>query len=146
MVTNQSTTSAHLFANVLKSFNYKLFNVATIDRAEAQRQLRYAASLSEHEYRDLDLDQVYPLDIEETFRNLPDKDGIIVISNYDRAHEYMTDLIDFTLEYYEYRKTLSSRKDIVPVSGKWKFVITHEPGFRFNSVMYRSMYHFNLNP
>ena len=101
--------------------------------------------MANHDYCEIDLGLTYPIDIEEIFKSLPDKDGIIVISNYDKAHEYMVDLINFCLEYYEYRKMITSTDGVIPVSGKWRFVILHEPGFRFEPVIYRSMYHFNFN-
>lgn len=142
---NQATLAAHMFANVLSTDKSKLFNVTTKDVGEAQRQLRYAAALSEHEYCEIDLDLTYPIDIEEIFKNLPDRNGIIVIANYDKAHEYMVDLINFCLEYYEYRKMISSNEGIIPVSGKWKFVLLNRPGFRFDPIVYRSLYHFNFN-
>lgn len=145
VISNEATLAAHSFANVLSIDKSKLFNVIADDMVEAQRQLRYAASLASHEYRELDLDLSYPLDIEDFFKGLPDKVGIIVILNYDKAHWYLVDLINFTLHYYEYRKMISFNKGIVPVSGKWRFVLLNKPEFRFDPLIYRNLYHFDFN-
>jgi hypothetical protein len=144
IATNESTAFAHVFAETLKSNKSKLFNVSTYEIGEGQRQLRYAASLANHEYRELDLNQIYPTDIEETFKSLPDKSGVIVIANYDEAHEYLVTLINFVLRYYEYRTMISSNKSKVQVSNKWRFIILNKPGYRFDPIVYRNLYHVNM--
>lgn len=141
---NEETLFAHQFAETLKGNKSKCFNISTKDICEGQRQLRYAASLANYDYKELDLHQIYPMDLEETFRSLPDKKGIIVLANYEGANVYLENLVNYMILYYEYRAMISSNRNKIPVSTKWKFIILNKPGYRFDPMVYRSLYHVNM--
>lgn len=132
------TLQAHVFSNLLKGNQI----LHLMNSEGVQGQLREAAGISGIEYKEINLPLVYPMDIEELFRDLPDIPGIIVISGYDKADAYIQDLINFTILYYEYRVMITSKKGIVPVSSKWKFVLITEPRYWFsNKDVFRKAYH-----
>lgn len=92
-----------------------------------QRLLRRALEIAGLEFREIHLDECFPMDLEETFRSLPDKPGAIILHNYDKSDKFLVDLITFTMLYYEYRRMLSETKGAVYIPSQWKFVITTEP-------------------
>jgi hypothetical protein len=119
--------AAELAAN-LTDPNTQLFWLERDPVMGGQTLLRRAVELSGLEVREVHLDQCYPMDLEELFKSLPNKPGVIVLNNYDRSDRFVVDLITFTLLYYEYRKMLSNAEDCVLISPQWKFIITTEPG------------------
>ena len=137
-----ATASGVMFSNQLKDKRYQIIHV--VDRGE-HRVLREAAEFAGLAYKDIDLSLVYPIDVEEIFKSLPDVPGVMVIKGYDSADPYLQDLINFTVLYYEYRVMITAQKGMIPVSNKWKFVILAKPGYWFrNTIIYARSFHFDF--
>jgi hypothetical protein len=108
------------------------------------RLIKEAVEFVGSEYRELNLTTCYPMDIEDFFRALPDRPGVIVFSEYDRADTYIQNLINFTVLYYEYRKMITYG-DSVPVSNRWKFILIAKPDYWFDdSTVYKRSYHISF--
>lgn len=137
------TIGSHVLAKYLNDNKFQLFHV--VNREESQEQLREAAEISGLEVKEINLMEIYPIDIEVIFKGLPDKPGIIIFSGYDQADPYLQEIINFTVLYYEYRIMITSNKGIVPVSNKWKFALLARPNYWFsNPTVYHRSYHFDF--
>jgi hypothetical protein len=135
--------NVHVLSRYLTDPKFQLFHI--VDREESQIQLRETAGISDIEYKEIDLTSIYPIEVEEIFKNLPDKPGIIAFLNYDQADPYLQEIINFTVLYYEYRIMITSNKGIVPVSSKWKFAILARPNYWFpNATVYHRSYYFDF--
>jgi hypothetical protein len=107
-----------------------------------QTLLRRAIEIAGLEYREVHTDLCYPLDLEELFSNLPDKPGVIILDNYDRSSMFVANLITFTMLYYEYRRMITVSKDSIPISTKWKFIVTTEPNAWIpDPTLHKRLYH-----
>jgi hypothetical protein len=93
----------------------------------------YAAELAGMECKWVSLAQCYPMDLENLLKELPDKPGIIVLDEYDRSDQFLMDLVNFMVLYYEYRKMVTVETGSVGVPLNWKFVIITEPRAWINS-------------
>lgn len=144
MVLNDfASLKAHVFSKYLSDKRLQLFHIADITNS-GQIQLREAAEISGIDYKEIDLTKIYPIEVEEIFKNLPDKPGVIAFLNYDQADPYLQEIINFTVLYYEYRIMITSNKGIVPVSNKWKFALLANPGYWFsNKTVYHRSFHFD---
>jgi hypothetical protein len=92
-----------------------------------QKVLRRACELAGREYRHLVLSSCFPIDLEEFLRKLPDVPGVIVLDEYDQTDDFLVNLVNFMLLYYDYRSMVSSDKTEVSVPLSWKFVIITKP-------------------
>jgi hypothetical protein len=107
--------------------------------------LREAVEFIGFDYKELNLTLCYPTDLEGFFESLPDKPGVIVLSEYDCANSYIQSLLNYTALYHEYRIMLTSNTcKTVPVSDKWKFVLMARPGYWFDSTIYSRSFHFSF--
>lgn len=133
---------SHVLSRYLIDLKFQLLHI--VNREESQIQLREAAEISGIDYKEIDLTEIYPIEVEEIFKNLPDKPGVIVFLKYDQADPYLQEIINFTVLYYEYRIMITSNKGIVPVSNKWKFALLANPGYWFsNKTVYHRSFHFD---
>ena len=107
--------------------NIQLFWVERDPVIGGQRVLRRALEMLGMESREIHLDKCYQTDLEETFRNLPDdRPGVVIIHNYDKSDKFLSDVITFTMLYYEYRKMITQEAEGTYIPCRWKFVITTE--------------------
>ena len=127
MKTIYSERAAAELATQLTDVDTQLFWLERELGMGGQTLLRRAIEIAELECRQVNLAQCYPMDLEELFKSLPDKPGVIILDEYDRSDGFLVDLITFTLLYYEYRKMLCIAEGSVFISPKWKFIITTEP-------------------
>ena len=127
MKTIFSERAATELAAVLTDSNTQLYWLERDPVMGGQALLRRAIEISGLEHKEINLGQCWPMDLEELFKSLPEKPGVLILHDYDRTERYIVDLITFTLLYYEYRKMLSSTEGCVPIPHQWKFIITTEP-------------------
>ena len=140
----QTKNSNLILASVLRDTRYPLIHVEFKSQGNL-RLIKEAVEFIDFEYKELNLTLCYPTDIEGFFESLPDKPGVIVLSEYDCADSYIQNLLNYTALYHEYRIMFTSNTcKTVSVSDKWKFVIMARPGYWFDSVIYHKAFHLSF--
>lgn len=88
---------------------------------EAWQKLIHACDQKNMSLKTVDLQSVWPMDLQELFNSLSHKGGVIVFKGLENAHEYIEAILMGILRYYEYR--YSSLTDPIGIPQNWKLVI-----------------------